>query len=227
MPSVLEIHQERIVYAGLSRMTDDRNVIKTAFEFWQHKLSQRTFNIQEIVAVFEKHIGFKGSEKKSLFIAMQAASNRLCDDLLPVPNYLNPIGGGALGAELLAPTNDGASKSAQWQVTNQVIQQYSQYLKKHSATEFSEFKDILVDEGLATLTPSLSRLVQSWASNGLADLQLPTDISVDDCQHTFHAIYLLSTEVIGPIVADQILNKVISNALNLDAAGQFDPRKLV
>lgn len=217
-------YKQRVVYAGLHRMTDDRQVIHRAYLFWLKKLSPRTFDIKEIVAYMVRYLGLGSTEKKALMVALHAASNRLLEDLPSVPDFMH---------EGVATFNDtvadepAPSRSPQWLITNQTMQQTVQYIKKFDAECFLELKQILIDENMTELPDSLQATIATWAGQGLADLQLPEDISEAHCQLLMHELYLLVSEVTGPIEADNIFNKVISNALNNEAASRFNPRSLL
>ena len=86
---------------------------------------------------------------------------------------------------------------------------------------------IISDEGLSEGPRSLQRIIKNWGSSGLQLIDLSDDVSADDCKDLALAFYVLVTEVIGPVEADTIVTRVISEVMNIEASKQFDPRNLL
>ena len=93
--------------------------------------------------------------------------------------------------------------------------------------ELSECKRILRNEGLEDVDPTLNRIFQGWASTAMTQLELPTDVDESTCKNIAHSMYLLIAEIIGPVIADRLVNKAIDETLTIGAALRFSPRHLL
>lgn len=212
----------RVVYAGLSRMTEDRSTIQRGFQFWHNKLASRAFEVKEVVAYIDRYLGINTAEKKALFIAMQSASNKLPDQLAPVPAFI--LGSDDIADEAAQPKVNLTAHNA---VTTAMLQNMVQQTKRLDKAAFSELSAIIADEGFSQLPAEINSALNDWAGNNLSALVLPKMISVEDCQELFHAYYLLSTELIGPVDTDTFVDSAVKDSRNLDQAGDFNPNQLL
>ena len=220
---------ERIVYAGLRRMSSDRATIQSAYSHWQSTLANKPFDIAEVVNLINNFLGLDTGERKRFMVAMHAATNKLVEELEPVPGFMQ--GGGQL-----EPTGQTGSTSNN---TDQVVHQgspHSQALKtfcttfvKHveraNAADFREFTEACQEIDYAD-NNKVQKSMETFAKSSWAELVLPEDISLSECQDVVSALYTLSTEFVGPMAADQLQTKTIEGMLTMDFATQFDPRKL-
>lgn len=218
---------QRVIFAGLSRVTDDRMVIQSAYSYWMKNFSNEPFDAIEVVAQLVSYLGLNDNEKKTLMIALHAASNKLHDDLMPVPQIMEESAGQTETPARKVNEKQVETSSAHLIVTNQYLQQIVQHINKQNTQAFRELTDILIAEGVPGLSANLSSAIVGWAKNGMEQLALPADISQDSCKELAHQIYLLVSEVIGPIDADDIVNKVVATTEKLDAASRFNPRELL
>lgn len=221
----------RAVYAGLRRMTDDRSVIKSAFSYWQSELSNQEFDVVGIVTALIEYLGLTSQEKKSLMIALHAASNRLVDELDPVPGVIS--GNSDLGSDVDGQAQEQASSkpteavAPHLQVTQRYLQLFAQHMRKADNNEFTEFRQTVASEGLDELDKSLNTIASTWAANGMANIKLPSSASESDCKNVAHQMYMLACEFIGPNRTDNVALKAVDGCLDLDAASRFNPRDLV
>lgn len=221
---------QRVIYAALSRMTDDRSVIKSAYQFWQGNLSAKPFDIIESVTELVNYLGLSGQEKKVLMVSMHAASNKLIDELAQVPAVISEENPGS--AQMAAtPTNDNntqtSSKSPQYEVIEFYLQQFVQNIRKVDPSDFTDFRTTIAKEGVEGVTATINNALIQWAKDGFSNLSLAADISQADCKTIAHQLYLLATEFIGPMETDNVVTKSIDNCLNLEAATRFNPRNLI
>lgn len=221
----------RAVYAGLRRMSDDRSVIKSAFSYWQSDLSNDEFDVVKIVTALVAYLDLSSQEKKTLMIALHAASNRLIDELPAVPGVIS--GDSALDDS--APTQlseqpkqmPTEAVAPHLQVTQRYLQLFAQNMRKADSVEFNEFRQEVASKGLEEVSNSLSKIMSSWAGNGMADLKLPSDVSESDCRELAHQMYMLATEFIGPNPADTVVLNAVNGCLDMEATSRFNPRDLV
>lgn len=224
-----ELYEQRVVYAGLKRMTQDRNLIKAAYERWQTKAVNEPFDVFETVADLTSFLGLEDAERKTLMVALHAASSRLVDELDPVPEYVSSKNTSVpASADVEEDSNVSARPvSAHKAVTERYLQLLCQHVKRHSPESFRELVVIVSDEGLPKLGNLLNQPVKSWGASGLDKINFPNDIDSSDCQSVSLEFYVLLTEIIGPVDSDVIVNKAISEVLSMDAAQNFNPRDLL
>jgi hypothetical protein len=223
-------YRQKIVYVGLSRMTEDRSTIQRAFTFWHKKLSSREFKVSEIVAYMEKYIGLTSGEKKSLYVAMQAAATRLEQELPAVPGFLLDDEPAANKDAKVNDVKQAANKKASTAhraLVQHMLRSLSQYINKRHGDYFSDLVEAIQEEGLTDTNADIKSSVDTWADGGLAKLELPTMVSEQECGEIFRNFCDLTTEFIGPVNTDRLVNLVISEALDLEEASRFDPRDLL
>ena len=214
--------EQKIVYAGLSRMTTDRVVIKNAFDYWQANLSANTFDIVDITSKLVAFLGLTGSEKKTLMIAMHSASSKSDVELDDVPGFL--LGGEAAPAGDASTPKATSSSTPQFQITHGYLKGLIDAVRMHGSASFSEMDEILRDEGLNGVSSEVSQRVKQ---NGFSDDILPSKVSEDECRTVAHELYMLIIDVIGPVDADIMVTRVIDSLIRSDMASRFDPRTLI
>lgn len=227
MSDINELNQ-RILYAGLSRMSQNRSEIQAGFQRWQQALSSQPFDIFNIVADLVDHLGLNVSEKKALMIGMHSASNKLLDELTPVPPVLLQSAG---ESEPVSQTDEVQeiinTKPAHIQITDRFFQLIGQYITRNNRTATAELADIIEEEGLPSASGSAEKAVDAWANNGCGQMDLAKDVDVSMCQSLSHDLYVLMTEVIGPVDSDVIVNRAIDDLLKTEEAQKFNPRDLL
>ena len=73
----MNLENGKIVYAALSRMSEDRDVIKRALSHWNEKLGHLArVNVIQSVELIEGYLGLGTAEKKVLMMSMHAASSK-------------------------------------------------------------------------------------------------------------------------------------------------------
>jgi len=214
---------QRIVYAGLSRMTQNRSVIQNAFQYWQANLSNQAFDVVAVTSAFEEYLGLDAKEKKVLMISLHAASNKSESELAPVPGFITQTGDNVPLNEK-EPEPEVKSLPPHVHVTSQFVQLLAATTKKVDAAGYREIDEILQDEGLLELDNAANKLVKRA---GFGSDMLPESASADDCRELAHQLYLLIIDVIGPVQADVAVNQVIDQLLGSDMASRFDPRTLI
>lgn len=223
MATTIELNQ-RIVFAGLARMSDDRNMIKSAFSHWHDKYSTVPLDVFEVVAELVEYLGLGVNEKKGLMIGLHSASSRLYDDLKPVPPYILPQQNTSLSADESAAEEEGLdSLPAHLQVTARYLQLVSQYIKRADASTHRELVKAVADEGLS----SMPDVVANWASDGLNAIQFDPTVSVEECQDLAHQMYVLVCDFLGPVESDIIVNKAITELSSLAASQDFSATRLL
>lgn len=222
------IHNQRIVYAALRRMTTDRKVIQSAYRHWQSTLGAKSFDVAEAVDGINKFLGLDTGERKTLMVSMHSATAKLVDELEEVPGYMQ-------AANLANAADPGAEDQADQRVKlgsphAQAAKQFCMNFVKHvaraNAAEYNDFKQACTEIDYSDNAKVQSALL-AFAKSSFAQLNLPDNISESECADLASALHLLSTEFVGPMVADQLQTKTISDLLTMDFAAQFDPRKLV
>jgi len=218
--------EQKIVYTGLSRMTQDRAVIQNAFQFWQANHSNKAFDVVEVTTAIEKYLGLGGGEKKVLMIALHAASTKTDSELSDVPGYI--LQGGAAPAPVAqgeaAPAVTAPTKSPHYTITAEFINLLGANIKRSNPQEFRELFAILSDEGLPELSAESNKRVKK---SGFSPEMLAVTADVEDCKEIAHQMYLLIIDVVGPVDADVLVNRVIDKLLQNELAGRFDPRSLI
>ena len=219
--------EQKIVYAGLSRMTKDRVVIQSAFQYWQANLSADAFDVVDVTAKLVSYLGLNSSEKKVLMIGMHAASSKAEIELAEVPAYI--AGGDAADVAAVEDSGESASKSVEsytphYQVTRGYIRLLAESVRRKGAASYNEMDEILKDEALDGVSRELVGRIKKY---GFSDEIMHGSINEDECRDLAHQLYLLMIDVIGPMVADVVVNDVIDKLLESDASSRFDPRTLI
>jgi len=213
----------KILYTALQRMTDDRAVIKEAFQYWVAELSNSPFDVIETVTSIEKYLGLSTQERKVLMIGMHAAGNRAEHELSDVPDYvLGGVSTPVSSAKADAPKL--RARQPEVELTEAYFARVFEETKRVGISGYRELLSILEDEGLDGASGDLNTAVKN-ASSG--KLELPSSATESDCQNLCHAFYNLVAEVIGPIDADVVSNNAISALLGMEAAARYNPRDLL
>jgi len=163
-------------------------------------------------------------------IALHAASNKLVDELSPVPGIISGDGDVDLSAANGRDTETDKKAdvtSPHQQVTQRYMQLFCQYIRRVDAGDFTDFRKALAKEKLSGIDKSLANVISNWASDGLANLKLPNDIEVSACQALTHELYMFASEFIGPNHCDDIVVNTVNECLKMEAATRFNPRDLV
>lgn len=230
MADVEKLNQ-RIVYAGLKRMSSNRSEVQAGFDRWQSKFSQNEIDIFEIVSDLVDHLGLDIGEKKALMIGMHSASNKLFDELQAVPTLYLQNGEASNAAEAdNAISNDDApsfSKAANIETTERFFQLIGQYLSRSNPSEFSELIEIIEEESLPSASTEESRVIKQWSEDGLKKISFANTMALPMCKSLAHDLYILVSEVVGPVDADTIVNRVIDDLLKSELAQKFNPRELL
>lgn len=213
----------KIIYTALQRMTDDRVVIKQAFQYWVAELSSSPFDVIQTVAGLEKYLGLDTQERKVLMIGMHAASNRAEHELNDVPEY---VIGEAVASAPAQKDSVPAQRARQPEVelAEAYFSRVLNETKKVGASSYRELASVLEQEGLDGIAGDLSAAVKKAPAG---ELELPESTSEAGCQSLCHSLYMLLAEVVGPIEADLVSNRAISALLEMEAAARYDPRNLL
>jgi len=184
-----------------------------------------------VVTLINNFLGLDTGERKRFMVAMHAATGKLVEELEPVPGFMQS----GVRIDSTAQTNSSTNNNA-----DQIVRQgspHSQALKsfcttfvKHveraNAADFREFTEACQEIDYSN-NKKVQTAIETFAKSSWAKLVLPEDITESECQDVVSAFYTLSTEFVGPMVADQLQTKTIESMLTMDFATQFDPRKLV
>ncbi|MFT6390333.1 MAG: hypothetical protein ACJAUP_003735, partial [Cellvibrionaceae bacterium] len=81
-------YDQRLVCVGLRKMTKDTALIRGGFLYWNNTLAKQEFDVEKVVTILVDYLGVGVSEKKILMLTLHAASNKLFDELPPVPAVL-------------------------------------------------------------------------------------------------------------------------------------------
>ena len=223
MSNTLELNQ-RIVYAGLLRMSADRNIVKSAFSHWNGGNSNEPVDIFEVVASLVDYLGLEVAEKKALMLGMHTASAQLYDDLKPVPAFiLGEQGGSAAAAQESVAQSSAAKKAPHLEVTTRFLQLVSLNIKRNDAKTHKELVKAVADEGLG----GMEKVVSKWSADNLNLIEFSSSVSVQECQDLAHEFYVLVCDFLGPVETDIIVNRVVGELSSLEASREFSPSKLL
>jgi len=229
MANDIQNFNNRVIYAGLARMTADRSVIKSAFAYWHKNFQADRLNIVDVVTELVAYLGLSSLEKKTLMVALHAASNKLFDELTPVPGVILSADAQSTVSD---PDQDADAERSKIivrtphnEVTTFYLKLFAQNIRKLDPSEFANFRNLISASGLDDLNENLNKEVRKWASSGLADIELPAQTSEEDCIQIAHSLYILATEFVGPMEADDAVHNAIQACLNLIRENLCDPRK--
>jgi len=223
MATNLQLNQ-RIVYAGLVRTSEDRNIVKSAFAHWNKGASDSPLDIFKVVDELVAYLGLDAGEKKALMIGMHAASGQLHDDLKPVPTYV--LDGGQSGDSDDQDTNETSEqkqRAPHLEITASYLQQVSLRVKRNDPQSHKELVRAVSTEGLSVMP----KVVDEWASGGLNIIDFPSSTTVQHCQDLAHEFYVMVCDFIGPVESDTIINQVISELSATEASRKFNPQDLL
>ena len=152
--------------------------------------------------------------------------NKLFDELQPVPTmFLQGSSRDTVADDV--DIDQAASKPAIIETTERFFQLMCQYLKRNSKSAFDELLEIIEDESLPSASKEINSSLSDWVNSGLQKIDLSSKLDLPVCQALSHDLYVLITEVAGPVEADLIINRVIDDLLKSDLAQQFNPRDLL
>lgn len=216
---------QRIVYAGLTRMSSDRNAIKSAFEHWNKRNSETPLDIFEVVDLVGAFLGIEVSEKKALTLGLHTAASELYQDLKPVPAYiLGEQNDGDISSKADSQPITVSTQAAHLVVTSRYLQSVSLQIKRNDGATHKELVDAVADEGLLK---ALSSEVSDWAADNLNVIKLRDATSIEQCQELAHEFYVLVCDFIGPVETDGIVSNTISDLSKSSEARDFNPQKLL
>ncbi len=227
MSTTNQAFNERVIYTGLKRMTNDRTVVANAFRHWQKTLASSPFDIVEVVSALESFLGLDTNEKKRLMIAMHSASSKLLDELDAVPGYL--IGG---ATDIAVPTEQGDDDKIVKQQPPMIIAisefliEFSKQFSRASPSDVRDFASACRNE-IRISHGTFEQALGTFAGAHFSEIDVPLDVSLSDCKEAVNAMYNLASEFIGPMEVDRVQFKTIENLLNMEFATRFDPRELI
>lgn len=218
--------EQKIVYAGLTRMTKDRVVIQNAFQYWQTNLSSNEFDVVDVTAKLVSYLGLGSNEKKVLMIGMHAASNKAEIELGDIPGY---ISGDAASAGASDKQSESESQSVinytpHYQITHGYIKLIIDGVRRKGAGSFNEMDEILKEESISGISTEVANRVSKY---GFSEEIMSDNMTEDECRDLAHQLYLLVIDVIGPVSADVVVNGAIDKLLTSDVSSRFDPRSLI
>ncbi len=220
----MNTENSKIVYAALSRMSDDRDVIKRAFTHWQSKFGDSAqINVLESVELIETFLGLDTGEKKVLMMSMHAASSKESSQLKAVPEYIlggsdQSVSGKEVGAatERLGPPHVTLSEG--------FFEHMMAAGRKRDSGLAAELEEALIDEGLEEASAAINSALKSISRS---DLELPNATTSEECKDFCHAFYMLVCDFFGPMAADEMSYKAVAQLLETPEASRFDPRELI
>lgn len=214
----------KIVYAALTRLTEDRGVIKQAFDHWNSQHGDAELDVVGLTESIVTFLGLDTGEKKVLMVSLHSASSRGAGSLADVPSYLIGASNDAINGDAIAAA---ASPSGNKPPVVILADAYCNYvdgaLRRLSNADREEWIEVIRDEGVAGVKPNVQLALQS-IDDGLS---LPSDSSEEDCKTVCHELTLFLSDVIGPVKADEISYKAIASLLDTNEASRFDPRELL
>lgn len=216
-----KIH-DQIVYFGLSRLSDDRSVVRSAYQHWKKQLSGEAFDIIEVATKLVEFLGLDSSGRKTLMIAMHSGNNKTSSELPNVPPFIS--GEDAQDDVEQSSPQTESNLPAHCYMTTEFFSSMYRRLRRVDAAAYAELSTIIADEGLDGTPQSLHNAITVSVTNGLV---LNKDVTEKQCQELTNAVTLLMSEVVGPMLTDDIIDTVITSLLDNSKAGQFDPRKLL
>lgn len=220
-------YDQRVIYAALKRMTTEHGLIQAAFQFWQKDFANAPLDVIDYCNKLVAYLGLNDGQKKSLMVAMHAASSRLPEDLPQVPDGLMSAPAAVLGSqESKKEQKPKAIQKPHLVVCAAFLQQLVQQLRKYHRDDAAELATILQNEGVDDNDPVVHSAIGQWLNTGLGSLVLNDNVTQAHCESIAHHIYLLVCELIGPVESDNLVHRVISEVSKLDAAREYDPINL-
>jgi len=218
--------EQKIVYAGLSRLFDDKTAIQSAFRYWLNHYATKDFDVIEVTSAFVSYLGLNSQEKKVLMVGLHAASNKSGIQLEEVPAYIleNDAEVQQRNLSVDKAISDKKINKPHYEITAGFIELLSDSIRRNEPNSFREIDDILKDEGLSDLGDRIDAKVKRY---GFSNNIMSTKLDEDQCRELAHHLYLLVIDVIGPVNADVYVNKAIDKLLLEQAAAKFDPRSLI
>ena len=227
-------YNQRVVCAALRKMTQDTQLIRSGFVYWNQSLASLEFNVEDVTAELSKYLGIGVGEKKTLMLTMHAARNKVFDELPPVPDMLLKM---VSGDDAVAPDLSGAIQSsdgdsvsaipAHCVVTVNFLSTLASYTRRHDKDSIAELKKDIMGDVIEGLRDKVGRAAKQWASGGFEKIVLPDDIKESECYDLTHGIYMIMVDVIGPMEADKVVDIAMAEANKLDESSRFNPSKLL
>ncbi len=213
----------KVVYAALVRMTNDREVIKQAFVHWHGKFAHKPLDVFAYVEAIERYLGLDTGEKKVLMVSMHAASSKNESSLRDVPEYIF-----GSGSEPNSGNHDaveqGLKHAPHVSLTEQYYSNLLDGLSREGGRYVHEFESELKNDGFKSLERRARKALRKADEDGL---KLPSDLDEAACKALCHELYLLLCDVAGPMVADDLTYKSIEALLETTEARRYDPRDLI
>lgn len=214
----------KIAYTALTRMTEDRAVIKEAFQHWLKSLGDKPLDVFESVELIETFLGLSTAEKKILMVSMHSASSKSEAELPKVPAFILDARG-----EVEAQDDDPEFQAVDNKTPHVILSEGYFYamvtgVQRSGGKYDQELHEILLDEGLPEASSSVQAALKQ-AKDTRVDL--PRDLNDAECQTFCHELYMLVCDIVGPIAADDLSYKAIAQLLETNEASRYDPKKLI
>jgi len=211
----------KIVYAALSRMSADREVIKQAYQSWQAAFAGKALDVFEVVDHIESFLGLDTAEKKVLMMSLHSAASGGGANLKDVPGFITGEAGAAGGGDAEPAVSVKEPVVALSEIYfNKMTSGVARKSSKHKA----ELLEILDEEGLPGVAGSISNAIKRLDDT---DINLPKGLSEDDCKALCHEVYMLVCDVVGPQDADDLSYKAVNAMLEANESSRYDPKNLI
>lgn len=233
MSSDMLDHNQRVIFAALKKMTNDRSLIVDGFTYWFSTLSDKPLDVNDCTEKFVDYLGLDGAQKKSLMVGLHVAANETVGSLPAVPEALLIRARSALPDQthkvLNVPSTDAIKKTEppHCEVTAAYLKTMTQLLFKRDMDAFSDLKGILSKEPLEDVSALLEDAVRQWADNGLANLNIPSEVTEEDCKSIAHNLYLYVSELVGPVEADELVDTTVQIVKKMEYSSRFPPNLLL
>ncbi len=219
----------KVVYTALTRMTEDREAIKQAFQNWHAAFHGQELDVFAFVEHIENYLGLDTGEKKVLMMSMHAGSSKGGLGLKEVPEYILGLPSNDVVNTAQAVVSDDQTSAAAKKPPYILLSEFyfSNMLagvQKISGKMASEIREILADEGLPNVEQSIQTCVNRISDD---QISLPVNTQEPACKAFCLEVYMLVCEVVGPMNADDISYKAIAKMLETNEASRYDPRALI
>jgi hypothetical protein len=243
-------YRRRVIYQALQNTFADPQQLRLYFELWQREHSQEThFVVTRFAAAVAKVAGLD-AEQKSLFqrrlfqglTQPYESLPRVPDAWMPAANQTDDRPfvpeGSAVPAARAAPAPAAAPVAPEPvaridSVERIVFKAFAQPIAAAILAKADRHPGVLqqavddLDTGTDSRTQALHRAFKQWSGERFASDALPPLHAPEDLQHLAHQLYLLATDLIGPMQADRLLAQAAAEAERLPEAALFSPQMLL
>jgi hypothetical protein len=230
-------HKRRVIYNALIETFPDMQKARHYFDVWQREyILDVNFVAIRFAATVAKEESFN-SEEKSLFLKLLFSNLARPYESLPLvpkhwlkePQKNISIPNSTPTPDEITPLRVVPKQEPGFVVFKEFALVLTEAIMIKSDQHKNLLKEVLNDLGANLKDHQLQLFVmlESWAAKRFNADALPNIRFSEDLRQIAHLLYLITADMLGPMMADRLLAQAIAKATQLPEALQFSPQELL